>query len=559
MKHNIFFYFIFLAVTMLTACNDILDEAPDNRTDIDDSKKVNLLLAAGYPQGSPAVIMELSGDNLVDNNVVVPATHKNGYSLYHDEAYAWEDIRNYSTGDVDTPYQIWEAYYQSIAVCNHAIDAMKRLSADPKNDPTLSPMWGEAHVLRGYLHFMLATVFAEAYKDETQSQNDMCIPYVTVPETTVNVDYSKPEFRKSVAETYRLIENDFLEGIDLIDDAQYKVPAYRFNKNAANAFAARFYLAKRDYEKVVEYADRALGANASAMLRKWSAISSNTINTLLNSYNDETAACNFMIQSTYSLFDRMLSACRYAVNTGNKDYDVPATKDMLIEGGGPCWNSRLPAFDGKVYRWNAGSEFGSWLGYVYEYFEYTDKIAGIGYVHMLYHPFTAEETLLCRAEANLYLGNKQSVIDDLSAWAVSKQCPDPMTIDRITSFYSRSAKKDFLSDIHPTEMSSEFTAFAPASEEYYMLQCILHLRRIDTQFEGLRWFDIKRYGITVYHAYRGPLEDDVHQDWLTWNDKRRVLQIPNNVITAGFPAIDRINNTVDQQSCEVGQTAIQVK
>ena len=66
---------------------------------------------------------------------------------------------------------------------------------------------------------------------------------------TVSVNYGDPKYRKSVAEVYDLIERDILEGIDLIDDSKYHVPAYHFNRNAANAFAARFYLFKRDYEK----------------------------------------------------------------------------------------------------------------------------------------------------------------------------------------------------------------------------------------------------------------------------------------------------------------------
>ena len=72
-----------------------------------------------------------------------------------------------------------------------------------------------------------------------------------------------------------------------------------------------------------------------------------------------------------------------------------------------------------------------------------------------------------------------------------------------------------------------------------MIHCVLHFRRIETMFEGLRWFDIKRYGITVHHAYRDPKEDEIHHDYLQWNDPRRVLQIPQNVIDAGYPPNNR--------------------
>lgn len=538
-----------LAIGSIYSCT-ALDEAPDNRTEITTSPdKIQQLLTSGYPVSVPAVICELSGDNLVDNNVVVPATHNDAYAKFHEQAYKWEDIVNYGIGDPDTPYAVWESYYQGIAVANHAIEAMRKMSADPAHDRDLAHSWGEAHLLRAYLHFVLVNVFAEAYKDEEQSANDVGIPYVSEVEKTVNVDYSDPKFRKSVAEVYRLIEQDILEGIDLVDDSKYRVPAYHFNRNAANALAARFYLYKRDYKKCVKYATVALGTNPASSLRKWAAMSANTINTLLNAFNDETAPCNYMLQATISLFDRMLSACRYAINSGSAAENVDATKNILYEGGGPNWSGRLKAFDGKIFRWGAGSEYGSWLFRVYEYFEYTDKIAGIGRVHILYQPFTAEETLLCRAEAEVYLGETDKALADLGFWTASHMVDSPLTQAGINNKYKGDHSSNiYISDLHPTDMSPEWTFEDLSDDAKRIIHCVLHFRRIETMFEGLRWFDIKRYGITVHHAYRDPKEDKIHHDYLYWNDPRRVLQIPQNVIDAGYPSNNRtqkINGTSD--------------
>lgn len=541
-----------LCALSLTACEDKLDEQPDSRwIHINTSEKVSELLTSGYPKAVPAVICELMGDNLVDNNVVVPATHNDAYSKFHEEAYKWEDITSYSTGEDDTPLEIWDKYYFGIATANHAIAAMREMSDDPANDPRISYSWGEAHIMRAYFHFILVNVFAEAYKDETQSANDWGIPYVTTTEDVVRIDYSDTQYRKTVAEVYKLIDSDIQEGINLIDDSKYKVPAYHFNKNAAYAFAARFYLFKRDYEKSLKYADAALGNNPSASLRKWSNMNTSTINSMLNDYNDEKAACNYLLQTTYSLQDRMLSACRYAINSGSNKENVASTKDLIYEGGGPNWASRIPAYDGKIFRWAAGSEYGSWLFRVYEYFEYSNKIAGIGYVHIVYQPFTAEETLLCRAEAKLYLGKKAEAIQDLQSWTESKQITDPLTQAGIDKKYSGTPDNNiWVSDLHPKDMSPEFKTLA--ADETRILHCILHFRRIETMFEGQRWFDIKRYGITVHHAYRGPQEYDVTHDYLKWNDPRRVVQIPYNTIDAGYPSSNR--NDGSTQSLNSYQT-----
>lgn len=535
--------FFILNSSLFVSCT-ALDDAPDNRTEIDNPEKVRKLLTSGYPVSSPAVICELFGDNFVDNNVVLASTHNDAYSIFHEEAYQWGDITNYNTSEQDTPYQVWEAYYAGIAVANHAIRAMREMSANPANDVELAHSWGEAHLLRAYLHFVLVNVFAEAYKDEVQSLNDWGIPYVREVEETVSVDYSDPKFRKSVAEVYDLIEQDILEGINLIDDSKYQVPAYHFNRNAANAFAARFYLFKRDYQKCLKYANAALGSNPASMLRKWASLNTNTMDTRLNDFNDEKAACNFLIQSTYSLQDRMLSTCRFAINSGSTEYNVPSTVSILYNGGGPNWSGYVPAYAGNLFLFGK-QEYGIWLFRVYEYFEYTDKIAGIGFVHILYQPFTAEETLLCRAEAKLYLGDRAGAIQDLDYWTASKMIDKPLDQAGINNKYKGDYKNNiYVSELHPQDMSATWPVLV--DDDLRVLHCILHFRRIETMFEGMRWFDIKRYGIGISHAYRGPSEDEVHQDSLRWNDPRRVLQIPQNVLKAGYPSTDRAVPSLNQ-------------
>ena len=244
-------------------------------------------------------------------------------------------------------------------------------------------------------------------------------------------------------------------------------------------------------------------------------------------------------------------SARFAVNEGTnftkdgKTWHVPSTMDVTVWGTGPNWSSVLPAYQGMVYVNGAGQEYGAWLFRLYEYFEYTDKIAGIGYVHMLYQPFTADETLLCRAEAKLYLGDRDGAIQDLGYWTSSHLVTNALTIDNIKSKYKRTnnngevtassndGNNDWVSELYPGEMGFEKVL---TGDDLSVLDCVLHFRRIETIHEGQRWFDIKRYGIKVRHFYRGPQEDEIHIDSLTYNDPRRVLQLPNNVIEAGYPA-----------------------
>ena len=77
MKKYIFGLSMMALGMLFASCSDNLDEQPDSRwIHIDSSDKVAKLLTSGYPSSVPAVICELMGDNLVDNNVVVPATQR---------------------------------------------------------------------------------------------------------------------------------------------------------------------------------------------------------------------------------------------------------------------------------------------------------------------------------------------------------------------------------------------------------------------------------------------------------------------------------------------------
>jgi hypothetical protein len=369
----------------------------------------------------------------------------------------------------------------------------------------------------------LVNVFSQAWRNEEVSKEDLGIPYVTEPEDKVFVDYKRP----SVDSVYNCIERDMLAGMELLDDSYYATRAYHFNSAAANAFAARFYLYRREYDKVLKYANAALGNNATNSLRKWASINQNTDNTRLYWYYDDAATCNFLIQSTYSLLSRTIASGRYLPNG--------TTQKVTTYGDGPCWSTMLPCYSGNLYQTSYGQDYGVFMFRMAEFFEYTDKIAGIGYVHSLYTPFTAEETLLCRAEAKLFLGDQSGCVSDLNTWAASKQCTTELTLSRIKSFY-KEGTEGFVCELNSEKMSPDFVVTAAQKP---VLDCILHFRRIETFFDGLRWFDIKRFGIPVTHEYRDPNEDNVHTDVLTWDDSRRALQIPNDVVAAGFVSNDR--------------------
>ena len=527
MKKNLA-YIVLVLVLGLTSCN-FLDKNPDNRTEIDTKKKVRLLLVNAYNAANYGPLCEFSSDNIIDNNTPDAYGHintKQPFNQGYNQIFAWEDVTAFSSQD--SPYWIWDYCYKSIAVANQALAAIIELE---KQGEDLSAEKGEALLCRAYNHFILVNIFAQAYKDAEQSKSDVGIHYMTEAETEVKPAYE----RNSVAEVYDLIEKDLLEGLPLVSEDYYAVPKYHFNVKAAHAFAARFYLFKRDYDQVIAHANKVLGTTASeaasVMFDAANCKDKGNIELELYAWTDVASPSNLLILSTYSfaLYGYTSTSCRYTFNRAPRDYTV--------NGAGPCWDSSFPG--ASIWRFDAN--FGGFFSKLYEPFEYTDKVAGIGFPHSLRREFTTGETLLCRSEAEIMKGNIAAAVSDMDVWAKSYLCTKDLTDSRITSFFKKGKNVQHTPVLHNEDMCPTWK-ISDAQMPY--IWCVLHLRRIETLHDGMRFFDIKRYGIEIKHEIGYPVETK----HLVWNDDRRAIQLPQEAILGGQKPNERVivgdNNAV---------------
>ena len=65
-RHILNYAAVALATLAATACNDFLDEVPDNRTVIDTPEAVSELLVSAYPDGNCVFFTECMSDNVTD-------------------------------------------------------------------------------------------------------------------------------------------------------------------------------------------------------------------------------------------------------------------------------------------------------------------------------------------------------------------------------------------------------------------------------------------------------------------------------------------------------------
>ncbi len=584
-----------LGLVSMSSCSDFLDKNPDTRVDPNTPKQLLELMVDGYSSTSYACVGELSSDNVIDNN----SSGDNGmrynrasYAAADDQLYKWEPVT--MGQDNDTPTGTWEGCYGAIAVCNAVLEKVAQMEETgmsyngvltKEEKEQLNAVKGEALVSRAWHHFILVNTFCMPYGGPEKSKGIQGVPYMTKPETTVNPQYD----RGTLAEDYDLIEQDLKDGLPLIVDAK-EAPKYHFNKASANAFAARFYLYKRDYEKVVKYATDAFkGNDPNTMYNElWNNSSFYYISDI-GRFNTSIERSNvWQLFTTYTTFwRRFVSSGRYACNR--------MAKRATIQGPGPSWenckytNSRtkesfamMPCFNGYCGT-AGGQEYGTYFaGNSFEQFEYTDKIAGIGYCHGVRAEFTAEQTLLDRAEAYLYLGEKGKAMDDLQVWneehrhnASGDDRMTELTEDQIVKFYTKCLKK-YVQNVNRTDLKEKYSdsiwfgiakpiridevcpnaKYQVTEDIEPFLQCVQHFRRIETVHTGQRWFDIKRLGLEVIHKFG---KDNVLYTLKYADDEMRyAIEVPYSAISAGLEPNRKPKNTAMSASVEAKGAYVKV-
>ena len=528
---------MFAMAFTFVSCDEYLDKLPDDRAEVNTEEKVNYIITSAYPDCSNAFIAEMSSDNVDD--VQYYAAVKANYSSAQKEMFCFQQVID---EDWDTPYWLWNYYYKAIATANTALQAIDEVGREK-----LKPQRAEALLCRAYSMMKLAEVFCMAY-DPTKADEYLGLAY---PKTVIEDITSVPE-RGTLAELYANINADIEEAVGgnvpMLNEAHMSVPKYHFNLKAAYAFAARFNLYYQKWDKAVEYATKALGANPSAYLRDLSTYKENASGAedIFNMYIRSSNNCNFMILNAYSLMGRAGSDNnRFNHNAwieGNETYGAKCIFGASTFG--------LFYWCDMLYIYNGLSSAFSFFPKMLEKFEYTDKIASTGTPHIVDCAFTGDETILVRAEAYAHLKKYQEAYNDLNTWAIphtknkagvfdSRPILNAETIaesfedvDYSNPIPENTKQRTLRKKLHPQGFTVE------VGEQENLIHTILHFRRLETLFQGLRFYDLKRYGIEFTHF----IDKSEHIDPITFTagDLRGAIQLPQAVINSGVQANPRL-------------------
>lgn len=505
----------------LSACDKFLDVNPDNRAQLDTPEKVVSILGSAYMKNGYPFICEMMSDNVDEYNDNNPYTGR-----FLEQVWYWKDV---TESNNESPERLWSSAYMAIANANAALDAIEKLGGAEASS-TLAQAKGEALISRAYHHFILVNVFAKHYNPKT-ADTDLGITYMVESEHTLSPQYE----RNSVKEIYEYIDKDIQDAIPLLGDDNITVPAYHFTLRAAYAFAAKFYLFYEKPDKAIEYANECLGGAPESLLRDYVEPAS-SFETVTRHYIAPDQKCNLLLFTAYSQMGPTFGA--YYTNSKYAHGSYLATNETSNRSrylwGTSGWVSRVRRYSGT----NLDKTLFFRIPYL---FEYTDPVAGIGYSRAVYPALTTDETLLVRAEAKILQNDFQGATDDLNIWLHNISSTSyVLTPEAIISYEKGLNYATWNASTPKKHLNPAFDIGEEGSDKECMIQFLLDCRRIETLQLGLRWFDVKRYGIEIWRRQMNASgTPQTLKDVLTVDDERRAVQIPQKVIDAGYQANPR--------------------
>ncbi|MCI0751215.1 MAG: RagB/SusD family nutrient uptake outer membrane protein [Flammeovirgaceae bacterium] len=460
---------------MLASCDQFLEKNPDNRVDLDTVEKAAKLLTNAY-SSSAYTFTDWMGDNV---------TYTLGtFKLpEHVQAYQWEDI---TPDNQDTPTYFWTATYDAIAHANEVLAVIDNLPGEQSRKDAVR---AEALLTRAYGHFMLVNLFARHYNRQT-ALNDPGIPYVEEPER----EFIKKYNRHTVEEVYDKIERDLKEGLRLVDGRYYSNSGkYHFTRNAALAFASRFYLFRDDPDNCINYSSEMLGDDPDIFMKD--------LPTILDTYSDTEEFLRLFTSPddpSNLLLIRNITNAHVTVGFWP---DIDLIDNLYLQNPWSATDLRRSDRYPLFVRGTNGVAVGK-----YEFlFERSSLTSNVGLNYTIMPAFRGEEVLLNRAEANVYLGNYSTALADLQVYINKRYEEKPIV-----------------------SLSSLRNYYQTTNNEIAVLSFIVDERRKEFIHEGIRWFDIKRFGFPVDH-----LTESGNVITLEGNDLRQVLQIPQAAIDVG--------------------------
>lgn len=239
-----------LAGTVLTtSCNNFLDEPMSKTTAIEVKTADQLDALLGnfndfYEVGNPTAVF--STDDYEVSKKMYDANKTRRYANLTQIQYATWDVNGVAT---NLREGFWSGEYQKIFTANMVLNYIDKVSG---SDEQKQELVAEAHLIRAYSYMELVNNYCLYYTGDNGNEPGLPLKQ--------SVSFEELSSRNTLGETNSLIEKD-LEAAAAIRTPLVKsgkVRSWRGNTGAVNAISARYWLTRNNYDKALEFADKAL-------------------------------------------------------------------------------------------------------------------------------------------------------------------------------------------------------------------------------------------------------------------------------------------------------------
>lgn len=480
-----------LAMIALWGCDGFLEETSQNQirpSTVSDMEKI--LEGEAYLTEAETEIFNFGTAFLTDDM----QCEEEGYVGYTPAKKKWRrmfcyDVSMFDEGNEDEKANndYWYVPYQRIKGCNIVLDYIDDMQGDEEKKEYLR---GEAYALRGFYYLSLVNFFSLPYNYGDPTQN-MGVPL------KLNSGVSEDKFdRGNVADVYRQIEKDLLEGARLMRQYPRELTLFRMNGLAAYGLLSRAYLHMENWDKVIEYADSVLVEKDDLLVF--------SENTSFGKVWDENYCP-----------DEILWGCYFREKLGSSDaVFVGGTQNGCWKPSDAFVNLFGEDIDGGADIRADLKRFGQHTkSYMLTGFDYSGNVwvAGIQKATANSNAgIRTGEVYLNRAEAYI---RKYVETNDAVAGQLGLDDLNTLRRARFTGDY----------------VDKQLGSFATPQE---LLDFCLRERRRELCHEGnFRWFDLRRNGMPrIEHDFFWKKNEDHYHVVLEEGDPRYVLPIPQAVL-----------------------------
>ena len=381
--------FAIATIASFNSCSDFLTREPVEQVSINDQLKnkkgILEALNGAYYQLRSTIQSEvpyLYGDLQVGNLGFSPSSNTSIITT----PTRVVNIYNFDDRKIESNISMFYSdSYQLINNLNLILQYVDNIS--DATDSEKKEIKAEALAMRALIHFQLYRIYGQNYT-YTPDASHLGIVYNTAP-LQVGIDYP---VRKTVAETFALLEADIKDAISLFQDEKAiptVSPRNFLSKNAAKAIGADIALWKNDWQQAFDYSNDLIENSGLALYS-------------IDTDSKDWAIPELILELPNSNNNASLTANIYNYNTASSRSNYVASSDLINLL--PSSDKRRQLFEIRSLRTSVNGILTMVPYYFTTKFKYNVKNA----------VYRLSELYFIRAEAALHLGNATQALNDIN-------------------------------------------------------------------------------------------------------------------------------------------------